>query len=190
MVGTRYFHESGELEDECPFKDGLVHGVRYRADTPGRLLSAEPFANGLPHGTARQWSAEGQLLGTYRMKRGTGTDLWWCDNSETGPYLSEARFVKDGRWHGFEWWLKEDQTSIWQERHFRNDELHGIERCWNSNGRLRRGYPKYHVNNFHVTKREYLRACAADPTLPHFRPADDLPQRTFPPEVLAGLRYH
>ena len=67
------------------------------------------------------------------MKRGTGLDLWWQEGYESGrAYLAEARYVKDGKWHGFDWWLNEDQKSVWQERHFQSDQQHGIERSWNN----------------------------------------------------------
>jgi hypothetical protein len=145
------------LADECPLKKGLIHGIQHRSDTPGKLRSAEPHSNGLPHGTARQWSNDGKLMGSYTMKHGTGIDLWWCD--ECGiPYLSEAGYLKDGKWHGFEWWLNHDQKSVGEKSHFRNNQMHGIERSWNHMGRLQRGYPRYWANDVRLTKRQYLRA--------------------------------
>ena len=54
VVGIRTFHETGELETERPLKNGVIHGIEYRSDTPGKLLSAETYSNGLPHGKARQ----------------------------------------------------------------------------------------------------------------------------------------
>jgi hypothetical protein len=184
VVGIRHFNETGEMEHECPLKDGVIHGIEYWFDIPGKLRSAEPYSNRLPHGTARQWSEDGKLIGTYTMKHGTGIDLWWCESFETGlPYLSEARYLKDGKWHGFEWWLNEDQKSVGHERHFWNNQMHGIERTWSWHGRLRRGYPRYWVHDVRVTKRQYLRACVQDPTLPSFRETDNRPQRKFPPEV-------
>jgi hypothetical protein len=102
------------------------------------------------------------------MRRGTGVDLWWCEHPENGSFLSEVRYVKDVKRNGFEWWLNENQKSVWEERHFRNDQLHGIERSWNREGHLSRGYPRYWVNDTRVTKRQYLRECANNPT---FRPS-------------------
>jgi len=189
IVGIRYFHGTGDVEVERPLKNGLTHGTMYWSDTPGRISFAEPYSNGLPHGVARQWSDDGKLIGTYTMKRGTGIDLWRCERSgrKGSYYLSEARYLKDGKWHGFEWWLKESRKSLWQERHFREDELHGNERRWNWNGRLDRGYPRYWVSGKRVAKRQYLRECARDPALPTFREKDNRPQRKFPPEVAAQL---
>jgi hypothetical protein len=61
--------------------------------------------NGRTHGVARQWSDDGTLIGTYKMKRGAGIDLWW---------------------------LNEDQGSVSEERHFRNPGMRlrrGFPKC-------------------------------------------------------------
>ena len=188
VVGVRYFHPTGELESEYPLKNDRTHGVMYRADIPGKILSAAPYFDGLMHGTAKQWSHDGKLIGTYTMVHGTGIDLWRSDPDGSGvPRLSEARYLKDGKWHGFEWWLAHDQKRVWQECHFQSNLNHGIERSWNTEGRLRRGYPRYWVKNVQISKRQYLRACAKDPTLPRFREKDNRPQRKSPAEVAAHL---
>jgi hypothetical protein len=187
-VGIRLFHETGDLEYECPLRNGVPHGVEYRSDVPGKLLSATPYFDGLQHGIATQWNDDEELIGTCVMRHGTGLDLWYSGSNDMLPFLSEARYLKDGKWHGFEWWLNPDQRSVWEECHFWEDRRHGIERAWNRKGRLRRGYPKYWVNDRRVTKRQYVRACAGDPNLPPFRDADNRPERLFPPEVIAGLR--
>ena len=116
------------------------------------------------------------------MTHGTGLDLWRCKKTwgNKRVYLAEARHINEGKWHGFEWWLNEDQKSVQGEHHFRENLQHGVQRSWNSAGRLRRGYPRYWVNNKQVTKREYLRACAKDPSLPPFRESDNRPRRKFP----------
>jgi hypothetical protein len=188
VVGVRQFDRSGQLELERPMRNGLLHGTLYSCDD-GVVTFAEPYRAGLAHGTARQWSNDGELIGTYTMKHGTGLDLWrQKTNWGTGRvFLVEARFIKEGKWHGFEWWLNEDQKSIHDEHHFWANLQHGIQRSWNSKGRLRRGYPRYWVNNEQVTKRKYLRACAKDPSLPPFRKSDNRPNRKFPSEVLAAI---
>ncbi|HEX4008297.1 MAG TPA: hypothetical protein VHX60_19145 [Acidobacteriaceae bacterium] len=189
-VGVRFFHPTGELQFEYPLKNGVWHGTVYRADDPGMLTSAEPFRNGLAHGTARQWSPQGNLLGTYTMRGGCGVDLWWqcAHQGDKFVYLAEARYLKDGQLHGFEWWLTRDQRGVLDERHFWRDQLHGIERAWNSSGRLRRGYPRYWASGQRVTRRKYLRACETDPNLPRFREIDNQPARNFPAEVRRNLR--
>ena len=189
VVGERQFDENGLLEFERPIKNGVTHGTLYEV-ADGIVTFAEPYRNGVAHGTARQWSADGESIGSYTMKHGTGLDLWRCKASwaHGRVFLSEARFVKDGKWHGFEWWLNEDQKSVRAENHFWENLQHGIERRWNSQGRLSRGYPRYWVNNKRVTKREYVRACAGIPNLPRFRESDNQPRRKFPPEVLAAIK--
>jgi len=194
VVGIRRFIQDGTMGSETPLKDGLVHGTMYYFDDiPDGVLKvtfAEPYRNGLAHGTAKQWSEDGKLIGTYTMKHGTGVDLWRHKSFLPGSayIVHEARHIKDGKWHGFEWWLEEDQKSVHQEAHFWENLQHGIRREWNSNGRLRRGYPQYWVNNERVSKRQYLSDCTKDPNLPPFREADNLPKRKFPPEVRAAIK--
>ena len=179
LVGMRHFDESGELACEVPLRHGKIHGL-VRWFEGGRPSFTEPYARGLPHGVARQWSAEGAPMGSYSMKRGTGIDVWRChDSSGRQPYVSEIRHLKNGRLDGFEWWLDVDRR-VWWERHFRNHQLHGIERIWNSRGRLRRGYPRYWMGGKQVGKRQYLRACAADRSLPPFRDPDNQATRINP----------
>ncbi len=183
-VGVRYFEENGDLISETPLRNGLAHGTQYFF-IDGKLDWSERYHKGLAHGTARQWSEEGELIGTYTMKHGTGLDLWRCKrNWGHGPVqLSEARYLKDGMFHGFEWWLNDDLKGVHHETHFWMDQKHGIERVWNSEGRLKRGYPKYWIKDKQVAKRQYLRECAKDAILPRFYQEDNLPQRKFPAEV-------
>jgi hypothetical protein len=116
IVGYRLFDTDGELLHDCGVRRGRRHGREYRLDFPGKLLSATAYYNGLEHGLARQWSDDGRVIGTYRMKNGTGADLWWQEGlAKPGkPYLAEVHFMLKGHRHGFEWWLNEDQRSVYQ----------------------------------------------------------------------------
>lgn len=186
IVGRRYFHEKGELSYEYPIRNGLKHGMHYRSDEPGKILSAEPYFKGLAHGIAKQWSDDGKLIGTYTMKWGTGIDLWWNEYKDKKPHLSEVLYLKDGKPHGFNWWLNSNATIYW-ERHFFEGKMHGVEREWNNKGRLRRGYPKYWVNDIKVSKRQYIKDFAKDRELPLFCEKDNLPKRKFSPEIRKHL---
>jgi antitoxin component YwqK of YwqJK toxin-antitoxin module len=195
LVGVRHFDPEGHLSFDCGMKDSRRHGTAYRLDLPGRLLSATPYSRGLEHGIARQWSDDGRLLGTYRMNHGTGIDLWWDDGAtcqgpscpSRGPLLAEVHYMRRGLPHGYEWWIDDDQSSVHWERHWRNGELHGIEREWNLRGRLRRGFPKYFVEGRQVARRQYLRSAAIDRSLPPVRKEDNLPSRRFPAELVEHL---
>jgi antitoxin component YwqK of YwqJK toxin-antitoxin module len=190
VVGVRQFDENGQLSFERPMKNGVTHGTLYDIED-GVVTFSEPYRYGLAHGIARQWSHDGELIGSYSMQHGTGLDLWRCKkNWDNGrAFLAEVRHIKEGKWHGFEWWLNEDQRSVNSEHHFWENLQHGIERRWNSQRRLKRGFPRYWVNNKQVTKREYLRACVKDGNLPPFREADNRPRRKFPPEVLDTMNF-
>jgi antitoxin component YwqK of YwqJK toxin-antitoxin module len=186
LVGRRVFYESGLLEDESSIRNGLLHGVQYRWYENGQFLSVEPYENGGGHGTAYQWSEDGSLMGTYTLEHGTGLDLWW-DDSCGAVVLAEVHMYRKGLQHGWEWWLDFDQESVHTERHWQEGVQHGIERNWNYEGRLRRGYPRYFVKGVRVTKRQYIRASTNDPELPPFRPEDNAQQRTFPSEITVHL---
>jgi hypothetical protein len=189
VVGLRFYDQDGALVIERPLRNGTVHGMVFHWSEGGDSLeSVEPFRNGLPHGTARQWDYDGTLLGTYTLHNGTGWDLWRLPGFGELPYLSEAHSMKDGQPHGNEWWLNEDQKSVYIERHWYEGVQHGIERQWNHHGRLRRGYPKYFIRGMQVNKRSYLKACRSDPSLPPFRDVDNRPARTFPTVVARALR--
>jgi hypothetical protein len=181
-VGARGFDPEGNLESDCGWRDGLRHGTSYRIDIPGRLLSATPYSRGVEHGVARQWGEDGCLLGTYRMRGGTGIDLWWMETwrKPRRRYLAEVHFMRRGQPHGFEWWIDDGQASVSHERHWREGAVHGIERCWNFRGRLKRGYPKYFLAGQQVTRRQYIKATASDASLPPFRKAENRPRRVFP----------
>jgi antitoxin component YwqK of YwqJK toxin-antitoxin module len=188
-VGRRWFFEAGDLEMEISVRDGRQHGPFRTWYESGQLSSETIYVNGLEHGTARQWAEDGTLIGTYEMDHGTGLDLWWTGLSDEGGWhLSEARYMLAGDRHGFEWWIDADQMSVNREGHFAKGQEHGVQRDWNSAGRLRRGFPKYFVNGGQVTKRQYLRAAHLDSSLPPFRAEDNRPERQFPPEVVGALR--
>jgi hypothetical protein len=187
LVGRRGFFPTGELEYEQAYKNGKPHGLQFDWHSPGRLLSVERWVDGVPHGTTRQWARNGTLLGTYRMIRGSGIDLWRGERPDGTPFLSEVRYLRQGAPYGFEWWINEDQQSVYIERHWSPLGQHGIERQWNASGRLRRGYPKYHVKGVRVTKRQYLAARSADPSLPPFLAEDNQAVRRFPPQIAKHL---
>lgn len=188
LVGARCYFESGEPELEYGLKDGKKHGVEYDWIDPGKLTSAEPFSNGLAHGVAKQWDCDGRLLGSYTMRHGTGIDLWRQRREDGSICLSEVMYCKDGTFHGWQWWLDESQKSVFIERHWQNGKLHGVEREWNEKERLCRGYPKYFVAGVRVIKRQYLKACSADPTLPPFNLKENNPARRFPAEIAKHMR--
>jgi antitoxin component YwqK of YwqJK toxin-antitoxin module len=189
IVGGRLFDAEGELQLDYGIRRGKRHGREYRLDDPGKLRSATAYRNGLEHGLARQWSDDGRVIGTYRMKNGTGIDLWWQEGwrKPRRPYLAEVHFMLKGHRHGFEWWLNEDQRSVYQERHWSLDEAHGIEREWDAEGRLRSGFPKFYVGGRRVTRRVYERERNGEPSLPPYRIEDDQPQRSFPPVIARRL---
>src|SRR5258708_2816526 len=182
VIGHRRFYESGEMMIEMSQKKGLKHGTEYWWDESGHLDEAYAYEDGLEHGIHKQFSVDGQIIGTYTMERGTGIDLWW------GCVREGVRYKKDGKRHGFEWWLWGDpQGSVSDELHHGHSDKHVIQRSWRYEGKLRRGYPRYFIHGVQVNKAKYIRACASDQTLPPFRIEDNDPHRSFPPEIQPHL---
>ncbi len=64
----------------------------------GELANEEPYRNGLLHGDCRQWSEAGRLLGKYRMVRGTGVQRAWHENGKCQMEFSTVRGDFSGRY--------------------------------------------------------------------------------------------
>jgi hypothetical protein len=183
VVGQRSYDSDGNLWRETPLKNGQRHGREYIWDETGALESVEPYVNGKIHGLAKQYNRNGKVIGTYRFVRGTGFDIWRYGRENGSIGISEIFCVQDGSLHGYEWWLRDDQRSVWHERHWQRGQYHGIERMWNAKGALKRGYPKYWVRGQTVDKRSYLKAANQDKSLPTYQEKDNRQQRKFPAEI-------
>lgn len=183
VVGRRSYAPDGILVMETPLKDGQKHGSEITWSEDGTLLLVEPYVKGKIHGTAKQYGVDGRVIGTYRFDHGTGFDIWRSEHRDGRVTVSEIHSLRDGHPHGYEWWFTGEGDSLWHERHWREGKYHGIERMWNPQGKLKRGYPKYWLMGQPVSKRKYLQAAKSDPTLPPSREQDSSPQRTFPVEI-------
>ena len=183
VVGRRVYNEKGNIFRETPLKDGKRHGREIEWDDDGKLVSIEPYFEGRIHGLAKQYGRSGWVIGTYRLVHGTGYDIWRWEWWKGFAPVSEVHSMQDGHPHGYEWWLDPDQRSLDHERHWCEGNYHGIERKWNSERKLHRGYPKYWIRGNAVTKRQYLNASKLDKTLPQFRVKDNAPRRKFPPAI-------
>lgn len=187
-VGQRAYDADGHLIIETPLRNGKKHGREYIWNEIGTLESVEPYANGKIHGLAKQYGRNGRIIGTYRCIHGTGFDIWRQERGDGSIIISEIHSLQDGLPHGYEWWLREDQRSVWHERHWQQGVVHGSERLWNSKGSLQRGYPKFWVQGKAIRKAAYLKAAQEDKTLPIFRENDNRPQRRFPAEIATLLK--
>jgi antitoxin component YwqK of YwqJK toxin-antitoxin module len=183
VVGRRYYTPDGTLVMETPLKDGRKHGREFTWSEDGMLLSVEPYVKGKIHGTVKQYGFSGKPIGSYRLIHGTGFDIWRSERIAGRVTISEIHSLQDGLPHGYEWWFTDDGGSLWHERHWRAGTYNGIERMWNSHGKLKRGYPKYWIMGQTVAKRKYIQAAKSDQTLPVFREQDNSPQRKFPVEI-------
>jgi hypothetical protein len=183
FVGRRVYNHEAILVLETPMKDGLKHGREITWDDNGKLLLIEPYVNGKIHGTAKQYGRNGKVIGKYKLKHGTGFDIWRQEDERNRVFVSEIHSLKGGVPDGYEWWFASFEQNLLHERHWRTGKLHGIERLWNSKGKLRRGYPKFYVADEAVPKQKYIRMTLIDKSLPDFQEKDNLPYRKLPSEI-------
>jgi hypothetical protein len=183
VVGQRAYDENGQLVTETPLKNGRKHGREYQWHEDGWLMLVEPYVDGKVHGTAKQFGRDGSIIGTYKLRHGTGYDIWRVENEDGATNISEIHTLVDGLPHGYEWWLRSKPHILSHEIHWHDGEYHGIERQWNLANKLRRGFPCYWINGDRVTKRKYLREAKKDLSLPPFRLKDNSPRRRFPLEI-------
>jgi hypothetical protein len=182
VVGQRAYAENGQLVTETPLRNGSKHGREYQWNDDGRLMLVEPYVNGQIHGTAKQYGRDGSVIGTYRLRYGTGYDIWRVENEDGAINISEIHTLVDGLPHGYEWWLRKPHI-MWHELHWHEGQYHGIERQWNVANKLSRGFPRYWINGDRVAKRKYIREAKKDLSLPPFRLQDNSPRRRFPSAI-------
>ncbi|MFN0136372.1 MAG: toxin-antitoxin system YwqK family antitoxin [Phycisphaerae bacterium] len=188
IVGYHVFGADSVLEIEPAHRGLPRRGTRFEFFRDGSVQFIQRFVDDLPHGYARQWTHDGRLIGSFRMIRGTGTDLWWhaCSRGRE-HYLAEAFQSRHGWRYGFDWWLNEDGTlSI--ESHWKANKPHGVTRVWDECGHLADGYPEFFINGKKVDRATYEAAARRQKSLPKLRAIDDKPQRRFPPNIARVLR--
>jgi antitoxin component YwqK of YwqJK toxin-antitoxin module len=186
QAGIRWFYESGQPELEYALKDSLPHGRLYEWSETGSLTWMEPRRDGRIHGISKQWGASGKRLGTYSIINGTGVDVWRHEREDGSSYLAELHPLEDGQPHGVEIWLDENQSRF-IERYWYKGQIHGVERHWNAQGKISRGFPRYWMRGERVNKRQYMKAQRYDKSLNKFRASDNLPRRRLP-IVYRGLK--
>ena len=183
LVGQRTYNQQGTMILETPMKDGFKHGWEFTWDDDGKLLLIEPYVKGKIHGTAKQYGKQGKVIGRYTFIHGTGFDIWRQENEDKTIFVSEIHSLQNGIPHGYEWHFASSGQELWHESYWCMGKIHGIERIWNIQGKLRRGYPKFYDLDQAVSKRTYLRLARNDRILPAYREEDNMPQRIFPPEI-------
>jgi hypothetical protein len=153
---------------------GRGHGLETEHDD-GRLSWCAQWVRGKQHGLAMQFDDRGRPLVVTQFVRGRGTDIW----TNCGE-VTEVHEMNDGRLHGFVRWG--DPRQPWEEEHFHAGKRHGIFRRW-SDGKLRKGFPQFYVNDKQVSRRAYEAAQARDRSLPPYDQHEDSNRRSMPAVV-------
>jgi antitoxin component YwqK of YwqJK toxin-antitoxin module len=165
-----------QVSMEYSIKNQKMHGLFRTWHDNGNLCTSGFYIDGREHGITKQYDYEGNLIGSYEMHHGTGVDLWYSAKN----IISEERYFKNGKRHGYERWWNNDNKTVGREQHFKDDVEHGIYREWNKKKSLSPGFPQYYVNGQKVSKKQYLKACTQDDFLPKFQAMDNYSHRELP----------
>jgi len=109
----RIYYRNRRIHAEISYLGRELHGYYRTWHFNNQLAEENYYRHGLMHGANRQWDDKGCLLGTFTMKRGTGTQRYWHENGQ----LSLEVDTVEGEFHGrIRMWLM-DGTLI-EENYF------------------------------------------------------------------------
>lgn len=127
----------------------------------GRLQSEIPLVNGRPHGITMDYHPNGQLAAEIPVENGLqhGTArLWATDGRLLGEYE-----MKHGTGVAKIWY---DNGVVQSEVPMVKGLVTGRQRSWDE--KAEPGATLYWIRNKKVSRKKYLEAAAADPTLPQY----------------------
>lgn len=194
-VASRYYYPNGKLYEEhfCftdPVGCSILHGLRRQWLPNGQLHRERYYRMDQLHGSCKQWNPEGKLLGTFEMKKGSGTEPVWWNNGK----LEEEKEYRNGSQHGRSRSYTEEgvlKSEIW----YNEGKSHGPATYFGevidssesdffflggkevsrkefskaqNEGKLISpcGRRSYYIQGKQVSHKEYLEARRSDPTLP------------------------
>jgi hypothetical protein len=182
VQGTRrrarlIWSRDGRLMHEQPLDpQGLPHGIEIERDDSGAAVWCATWVHGSMHGPVMHFDERGVPVLVTLFVRGRGTDLWMnCGQ------VSEVRELVDGVPHGVVRWGHPRAPS--EEGHFVRGRRHGIFREWESDGTLRKGFPRFYLDDTRVSRRAYEAAQTADSSLRPYDAREDSNERVTPPAV-------
>lgn len=192
VVAERFFFDDGNLAEEKLYRDypDKLHGIWRQYHMNGKLAAERPYREGTMDGTFRFWDDNGDLLGESTIKEGTGmlrqftnralavgdSETSFVNGKKNGPATEWGRFplcqgmgvhfskYVDGKLQG--WSILRDEDGLLLSSAFiKRDQLHGVVREIDREGRPRVGYPKYYLDGEEVTEFKYREAASRDKQL-------------------------
>lgn len=137
------------------------NGTEKRFHPNGNIAHEVSYNEGKIHGISRAWHENGVLAFEVPMKDGfmDGTCRYWNEKGELlGSFEMREGTGISKHWH--------PNGALQFETSMVRNKRNGRSRTWDDKGTL--GNQGYWLDNHPVSKREYLEACAKDPTLPRF----------------------
>lgn len=176
-LGRLIWSRGGRLMHEQPLDaQGRAHGIEVERDDAGAIVWCAAWVHGSMHGPLMHFDERGVPVLVTQFVRGQGTDLWMnCGQ------ISEVRELLDGVPHGLVRWG--DPRRPCEEGYFVRGRRHGIFREWESDGTLRKGFPRYYLEDTRVSRRAYELARTEDSSLRPCVAREDSNYRVMPPAV-------
>lgn len=164
----------GALLHEQPLDArGRHHGIEVERDDTGAVVWCATWVHGSMHGPLILFDESGLPALVTEFVHGRGTDLWMSCGR-----VSEVRELVDGVPHGLVRWGDPEEPS--EEGYFDRGRRHGIFREWETNGRLRKGFPRFFLRDARVSRRAYELAQAKSSSLPPYIAREDANDREMP----------
>jgi hypothetical protein len=180
-LGRLIWSRDGALMHEQPLDaQGRAHGIEIEYDDSGAVVWCATWVHGSMDGPVVQLDERGVPVLVTGFEGGRGTDLWMSCGQ-----ISEVRELLDGAPHGLLRWG--DPTRPSEEGYFVRGQRHGIFREWESDGRLRKGFPRYYLDDARVSRRVYEAARVEDPSLRPYVAREDVNRRAMPEAVREAL---
>jgi antitoxin component YwqK of YwqJK toxin-antitoxin module len=127
------WHDNGQPEIECTFKDGKLDGRYKEWYENGQLSMVRTYKDGNYDGPCKKWYSNGQLLVEYACKNEImdGSYKKWNSNGQ----LEEECTFKDGKVDGLcKQWYEDGQPK--REHTYKDGKEDGLCKEWYKNGQL------------------------------------------------------
>lgn len=145
-VGERRWWKNGQLSDEHPMTNGVLHGVaRWWREDGRTLVSEHSYGAGVLDGESRGWHENGKLATETHYRRGKKEGL-------------------ESEWN-------EEGALLWRLP-YRGGRLHGVARYWKGRGKLQIPFMKisppltFWIDGVEVSRVEYIQASKTNASLP------------------------
>ena len=127
------WHENGQIQKRCTYKDGELDGLCEEWHTNGQMDLRHTYKNGELDGHVEEWLKNGQMLMhfTYNDNKIDGPCEEWHENGQMKLQCTYKDGEPDGQ---YEEWHENGQMKL---RHtYKNGKLEDLYESWSENGQI------------------------------------------------------